>query len=94
MGGREASSLICGAGEWSGTTSLESRGLHASPQGFSHNAPVPTLSTPEIVFFFLSCGLFMGWQAWFFLRAVIDNDRAGSAEADARRAAWEASLEE
>ena len=55
---------------------------------------MPSLSSAEIVFFLLSCALFMGWQAFFFLRAVIVNDRAADAETRTRRAAWEASLEE
>ena len=58
---------------------------------------MPSLSSAEIVFFLLSCALFMGWQAFFFFTAVIRNDRAADA-ADAavleRRAAWKASLEE
>ena len=53
-----------------------------------------TFSSTEVVFFFLSCALFMGWQAYFFVRIVRNPDRRADAEADARRAAWEASLEE
>ena len=37
-----------------------------------------SLSSAEIVFF-LSCALFMGWQAFVFFRAVIGNDRAADA---------------
>lgn len=55
---------------------------------------MPSLSSAEIVFFFCSCALFMGWQAFFFFRAVISNDRAADAQEQARREAWEASLEE
>ena len=55
---------------------------------------MPSLSSAEIVFFFLSCALFMGWQAFFFFHAVIGNDRGADAETLARRAAREASLEE
>jgi hypothetical protein len=53
-----------------------------------------SFSSTEIVFFLLSCALFMGWQAYFFLSIVRSPDRRADAEADARRAAWEASLEE
>lgn len=53
-----------------------------------------SFSSTEIVFFILSCALFMGWHVYFFMSIVRNPDRRADAEADARRAAWEASLEE